>query len=100
MDLGISGRTAIVCASSRGLGGECARERAGGGCRVVTNGRDKAALDRPATEIRAEPNAAVTPVAADAATPGGQAPRLGAAPPGDILISNSGGPPFRDFRQV
>ena len=40
MDLGIAGRKAIVCASSRGLGKACARALAEAGCEVVINGRD------------------------------------------------------------
>ena len=41
MDLGIAGRKAIVCASSRGLGRACAFRLAEAGCEVVVNGRDK-----------------------------------------------------------
>src|SRR5256885_2229922 len=52
MDLGIAGRTAIVCASSRGLGRACATELARAGCRVVVNGRDAAVLERTAAEMR------------------------------------------------
>ena len=42
MDLGISGRKAIVCASSRGLGRACAIALAEAGCEVVVNGIDAA----------------------------------------------------------
>ena len=52
MDLGIAGRKAIVCASSKGLGRACARALAEAGCAVVVNGRDAAALARTAREIR------------------------------------------------
>ena len=38
MDLGIAGRKAIVCASSRGLGRACAERLAEAGCEVVING--------------------------------------------------------------
>ena len=68
MDLGIAGRTAIVCASSRGLGRACATELARAGCRVVVNGRDPAVLERTAGEIRSATGAEVVPVAADVAT--------------------------------
>ena len=40
MDLGIRGKKAIVCASSRGLGKGCALALAEAGCDLVVNGRD------------------------------------------------------------
>ena len=52
MDLGIAGRKAIVCASSRGLGRACARALAEAGCEVVINGRDGKALEATAAELR------------------------------------------------
>ncbi|MFE1599063.1 SDR family oxidoreductase [Methylobacterium sp. ID0610] len=100
MDLGLSGRNAVVCASSQGLGRACALELARAGCRVVINGRDAAALEAAAAEIRAETGAEVIPVAADLDTPEGQQALLAAVPQVDILVNNNGGPPFRDFRQV
>ena len=51
MDLGIAGRKAIVCASSRGLGKACARALAEAGCEVVINGRDAKGLEATAGEI-------------------------------------------------
>src|SRR5690606_12309511 len=53
MDLGIRGRKAIVCASSRGLGRGCAAALAEAGCDLVLNGRDRAVLAATAQEIRA-----------------------------------------------
>jgi len=100
MDLGIRGRTAIVCASSQGLGKACARALAEAGVSLVINGRDRALLDRTADEIRAATGADVTPVAADVSTAEGQAALLAACPSPDILINNNGGPPYRDFREL
>ncbi|MGE0006396.1 MAG: SDR family oxidoreductase [Parvibaculaceae bacterium] len=100
MDLGIAGRTAIVCASSRGLGKACAFELAKAGCTLVINGRDKTALEEAAHEITAGTGAKVIPVVADVGTREGQARILGAVPQADILVNNNGGPPYRDFRQV
>jgi len=100
MDLGIRGRTAIVCASSQGLGKACARALAEAGVSVVINGRNRTLLDQTADEIRAATGADVTPVAADVSTPEGQAALLAACPAPDILINNNGGPPFRDFREL
>ncbi len=51
MDLGIAGRKAIVCASSRGLGKACARALAEAGCEVVINGRDAKTLNATAAEL-------------------------------------------------
>ena len=100
MDLGIAGRKAIVCASSRGLGRACAMELARAGCEVVINGRDKARLDATAGEIKAATGAKVIAVAADVATSEGQSALFTACPEPDILVNNNGGPPFRDFREL
>ncbi len=100
MDLGISGRNAIVCASSKGLGRACAVELARAGCRVAINGRDAHLLARVRDEISAETGAEVIAVAADMSTPEGRAALLGAFDQVDILVNNNGGPPPRDFRKV
>jgi 3-oxoacyl-[acyl-carrier protein] reductase len=100
MDLGISGRKAIVCASSRGLGRGCALALAQAGCEVIVNGRDGKTLEATATELRQATGAKVTAVAADVATPEGQAALLAACPQPDILVNNNAGPPFRDFREL
>ena len=51
MDLGIAGRKAIVCASSRGLGRACSRALAEAGCDVTVNGRDGKALEHGYLEM-------------------------------------------------
>lgn len=100
MDLGIKGRKAIVCASSRGLGRATAERLAEAGCDVVINGRDEARLAATAAEMGKRFGVKVTPVAADLATPEGQKALLAACPDPDILINNNGGPPLRDFREL
>jgi 3-oxoacyl-[acyl-carrier protein] reductase len=100
MDLGIAGRKAIVCASSRGLGKGCALALAQAGASLVINGRDRAALERTTDEIRRATGSVVTPVVADIATHEGQRAVLAACPEPDILVNNNGGPPFRDFREL
>lgn len=100
MDLGISGRTAIVCGSSRGLGRAIAASLGQAGCRVVINGIDAERLDSAAKEIAAATGADIVPVAADVTTPDGQATLLSACSTPDILITNAGGPPFKDFREI
>ncbi len=100
MDLGISGRKAIVCASSRGLGKACARALAEAGCEVIVNGRDGKTLEATAAEIAKATGAKVTAVAADVAAPDGQKALFTACPAPDILVNNNAGPPFRDFREL
>ncbi len=100
MDLGIAGRKAIVCASSRGLGKACARALAEAGCEVVVNGRDAKRLEATAAEIAQATGAKVIAITADVATPDGQKALLAACPSPDILINNNAGPPLRDFREL
>jgi 3-oxoacyl-[acyl-carrier protein] reductase len=100
MDLGISGRTAIICASSKGLGRGCAQALAEAGCTVVINGRDGTTLEATASQIRASTGATVLTVVADVSTRAGQDALLAAAPEPDILINNNGGPPPKPFRDV
>ena len=100
MDLRIVGRKAIVCASSRGLGKACAHALAEAGCDVVINGRGPKKLEAAAEEIAKATGVKVTPVAADVATPEGQAALLAACPEPDILVNNNAGPPLRDFREL
>ena len=100
MDLGIAGRRAIVCASSRGLGKATAHALAEAGCEVVMNGRDAKTLETAAAEIGKATGAKITTVAADVALPHGQKSLLAACPAPDILINNNAGPPLRDFREL
>ena len=93
MDLGIAGRKAIVCASSRGLGRACAEALAAEGVSVVLNGIDPVRLAAVAAEIRAVYPVEVTPVVADVTTAQGRAALLAACAEPDILVNNVGGPP-------
>jgi 3-oxoacyl-[acyl-carrier protein] reductase len=99
MDLGIAGRKAIVCASSRGLGFACAKALAEAGCEVVINGRNEAQLAAAAAALK-KTGAKVIPVAADVGSPDGQKALFAACPEPDILVNNNAGPPFRDFREL
>lgn len=100
MDLGIAGRKAIVCASSRGLGLACAKALAEAGCEVVLNGRNQEQLAAAASALSKATGAKIIPVAGDVATPDGQKALFAACPEPDILVNNNGGPPFRDFREL
>lgn len=100
MDLGIAGRTAIVCAGSKGLGRGCAMALAGEGVNLVVNGRDPDALAATAAEIRtAVSGVTVVTVAGDVKDEGVRAALVEAAGgEPDILVNNAGGPPPGDFR--
>ena len=93
MDLGISGKRALVCASSKGLGLGCAEALADAGVNLVMNARGSDALEAAAADIRARFGVDVVTVAADVSTPEGQAAVLAVAQDVDILVNNAGGPP-------
>jgi len=98
MDLGIRGRTALVCAASKGLGKGCAASLAREGVNLVVVARGREALEATAAELRAGHGVEVTPVPADVTTEAGRAAALAACPAPDILVNNAGGPPPGDFR--
>lgn len=98
MDLGISGRTALVCGGSRGLGFGCASALAREGVNVAIVAREPAALANAAARLRDLNGGDVRTVQADVATEAGRAAMLAACPDPDILINNAGGPPPGDFR--
>ncbi len=93
MDMGIKGKRALVCASSKGLGRGCAEALAAEGVNLVLNARGVEALEATAAEIRATHGVDVVTVAADITTPDGQAAVIKAAQGIDILVTNAGGPP-------
>ena len=93
MDLGIKGKRALVCASSKGLGLGCARALAEAGVDLVMNARGAEALEASAKAIRDEFGVKVTTVACDVTTPEGQEKVISAAEGVDILVTNAGGPP-------
>ncbi|HUK05556.1 MAG TPA: SDR family oxidoreductase [Burkholderiales bacterium] len=98
MDLGIKGKTALVCAASKGLGKGCARALAKEGVNLVITARGREALEATAAEIRKATGVTVAAVAGDITTAEGRAAALAACPSPDILVNNAGGPPPGDFR--
>lgn len=100
MDLGLAGRTAIVCASSKGLGRACAFALARAGVAVVVNGRDEGRAEATAQEIREATGAKVTVVAGDLGLESVRARLLAACPEPDILVNNNGGPPPAPFEAI
>ena len=93
MDLGIAGKKALVCASSKGLGKGCALALAEAGVDLVLNARGSKALNETAEAIRSRCNVRVEAVVADITTPEGQEEVLTRAGAVDILVNNAGGPP-------
>ena len=93
MDMGISGKKAVICASSKGLGRGCAEALAAEGVNLVINGRNPEVLEVTAAEIRAAYGVDVRTVACDVTTAEGQLLILEGAGQVDILVTNAGGPP-------
>ncbi|GGM00482.1 SDR family oxidoreductase [Pseudomonas asuensis] len=99
MDLGISGRWAVVCAASKGLGKGCASALAQEGVNLVVNARGVEALEETAAYLRSlNPMIEVRCVAGDISHENIRQAVVSACPHVDILINNAGGPPPGDFR--
>jgi 3-oxoacyl-[acyl-carrier protein] reductase len=98
MDLGITGRRAIVCGASAGLGRATAMALAREGVSVVIAARTRENIEAAAEDIRRETGAEVIAIATDVTTEDGRRELLAACPAPDILINNAGGPPPGDFR--
>ncbi len=105
MDFGISGKTALVCGASKGLGYGCALALVQEGVNVVIVARGAEALQAAAGQLMAArvggPGAAapfVKHVAADITTPEGRAAAFAVHADYDIVVTNAGGPPPGDFR--
>lgn len=98
MNLGITGKTALVCGASRGLGRACAEALAREGVNLVIVARTPDVLERAAAEIARAAGVKVVPVDADLTTGAGRAAAVAACPAPDILINNSQGPLPGDFR--
>jgi len=98
MELGITGKRALVCAASKGLGRACAYSLAREGCEVTIVARAKATLETTAAELHQQTGSVIHTVVADVATEEGRVRVLEACPDPDILVNNAGGPPPGDFR--
>jgi len=98
MDLGIRGRTALVCAASKGLGKGCAVSLAREGVNLVITARGREALEATAEDLRKSFQVKISTVAGDITTAEGREAALEACPSPDILVNNAGGPLPGDFR--
>ena len=99
MDLGIAGKTALVCGASAGLGRACAQALVDEGVDVVIVARTEAPLREAAQALASRGGGRVAWVAADVTTDAGRAAIFTAHPQFDIVVTNAGGPPPGDFRQ-
>ena len=100
MDLGIHGKHAIVCASSKGLGLACATALAREGCNVVINGRNEETLAAAQNALQEASTGDIISVAADINTTEGRARLLSACEAPDILVNNNAGPPPAEFKNT
>jgi 3-oxoacyl-[acyl-carrier protein] reductase len=98
MDLGLTNKTALICAASKGLGYACALALAREGVSITITGRNPETLEAAATKIRTLTNTLVQTAPGDITTAEGRAAALALCPTPDILINNAGGPPPGDFR--
>jgi 3-oxoacyl-[acyl-carrier protein] reductase len=103
LNLGLDGKTALVCGSSAGIGFACAEALAGAGAHVFLNGRNPDKLAAVAAKLASSTGMRVSHVSGDVTTASGRQAVLQACPSPDILINNAAGPPpgsFRDFDVV
>ena len=100
MDLGIKGKKAIVCASSKGLGKACATSLVQEGVDVVINSRNEIDLKEIQTELSLLKAGKVDYVVADLNTEQGRDNLISSCPEADILINNNGGPPPGNFLEM
>jgi 3-oxoacyl-[acyl-carrier protein] reductase len=102
MNFGITGKWALVCGASKGLGFGCAQALAREGANVVIVARGAEALQAAAEKLRNDPElprgTQVEPIAVDITTAEGRAKVFAFRKDWDIIVTNAGGPPPGDFR--
>jgi NAD(P)-dependent dehydrogenase (short-subunit alcohol dehydrogenase family) len=91
MDLGLTGKRAVVTGSTAGIGFATAKLLAREGARVLVNGRTQPRVDAAIDQIRSEvAGSNVEGVAADVSTAEGCAAVARAWPDADVLVNNMG----------
>ncbi len=93
MDLGIRGKRALVCASSKGLGLGCAEALAEAGVDLIMNARGSEVLEAAAADLRSRFGVTVETLACDVTDEGARHDLIERAKGVDILVTNAGGPP-------
>jgi len=92
MDIGVTGRTAIVCGGSKGMSKAAARRLSLEGADVVIVARTAETLEKTASDLAAESQIPVRWFATDLTSPEGRAALIATHPAPDILIANAGVP--------
>ena len=100
MELGIEGRRALVCGASKGLGFACALALAREGVSATLVARDQTALTSATDQIQSITGQPCHSIAADLSTADGRGRVLEICPDPDILVTNAGGPPAKDFTEL
>ena len=101
MIIDLRGRKAVVTGSTGGIGRAIVEGLARAGAAVVINGRGSARVTNAVAEMRVMfPNAGISGVAADAATPEGAASLIAAAEDADILVNNLGTAKPKPFAEI
>jgi len=104
MDLGLSGRVALVCGASSGLGKAVALGLAREGARLAICSRTEDKLTKAADDIRKETSAEVLAVRADVSVPAEVKDLIKKTTDHyrklEILVTNAGGPPFGHFEDL
>lgn len=98
IDLGLAGKTALVCGSSAGLGRACAAALATAGATVVLNGRNETRLAATAAQLSDITEVPLAYICADVTTQEGRETLLTECASPDILVNNADGPAMGDFR--
>ena len=104
MDLGLSGKVALIAAASKGLGRAIAEELAAEGASIALCARGEEALERARDEIQRKTKAEVIAIAGDVSRAEdveriarATLERFGRI---DILVTNAGGPPSGKFESL
>ena len=100
MDLGLADRKALICGASQGLGYACAMALAQEGVRVTLLARRRAALENAASQIERDVGVRPGIIACDLAAADDLKMALAEVGTSDILVTNAGGPPAKDFRKL
>ena len=100
MDLGLSGKRALVTGASRGIGFGCARALAAEGCDVALVGRDVHGLKAAMKAIRADFRVGVTSHATDLTIPGRQEALIDVVGEVDVLVNNAGSIPPGELEEI
>ena len=91
MDLGLTGKRALVSGSTAGIGLASARALAAEGAEVIVNGRTQPRVERAVAQLKAQvPGAKVTGIAADLATAPGCEEQFRRLQDVDVLVNNLG----------